>query len=131
MNLVNEEEIAFAMDTLSIKNGPGMTREVGIEMKQFGVTRVMVVIDPFMAKLEPVSIVMQVLREEGINAVLFDQVRIELTGHSFKEAIRFAADGSFLCRLRYSLPCHRIYDCTFLQQTAESRASEILPRPSR
>ena len=41
------------------------------------------------------SVTLDSLRAEGIDAVLFDQVRVEPTDVSFKEAIEFAADGGF------------------------------------
>ena len=88
-------ETAFTMDTSSIKYGPGVTREVGFDMKQLGAKRVMVVTDPHLAHGEPVSITLEALRAEGVDAVLFDRVRIEPTDASFKEAIQFATDGRF------------------------------------
>ena len=39
-------ETAFTMDTSSIKYGPGVTREVGHDMRRLGGHRVMVVTDP-------------------------------------------------------------------------------------
>jgi hydroxyacid-oxoacid transhydrogenase len=83
------------MDTSSIKYGPGVTREVGYDMKQWGAKRVMVITDPNLANSEPVSITCQALRAESIDAVLFDRARVEPTDVSFKEAIRFATDGRF------------------------------------
>ena len=88
-------ETAFTMDTSSIKYGPGVTREVGFDMKQLGPKRVMVVTDPHLAHGEPVSIALEALRTEGVDAVLFDRVRIEPTDASFKQAIQFATDGRF------------------------------------
>jgi hydroxyacid-oxoacid transhydrogenase len=88
-------ETAFTMDTSSIKYGPGVTREVGYEMKRRGTRRVMVVADPNLAQREPVSVTVEALRSEGIDAVLYDHVHIEPTDLSFKEAIEFAAGGRF------------------------------------
>lgn len=88
-------ETIFTMDTSSIKYGPGSTREVGIDMKGLGATRVMVVTDPRVAKLEPVEITMNALKEEGIDAVLFDQSSVEPTDASLQIAIDFAKDGNF------------------------------------
>ena len=88
-------ETAFTMDTSSIKFGPGVTREVGADMAALGVKRVMVVTDPHLAQSEPVAITLEALRAEGIDAVLYDQVRIEPTDASFKDAIRFATEGNF------------------------------------
>jgi hydroxyacid-oxoacid transhydrogenase len=88
-------ETVFTMDTSSIKFGPGATREVGYDMKQFGAQRVMVVTDPNLIQTEPVTVTLTALRAEGIDAVLFDQVRVEPTDASFKEAIQFATEGQF------------------------------------
>jgi hydroxyacid-oxoacid transhydrogenase len=88
-------ETAFVMNTSSIKYGPGVTCEVGYDMKQLGAHRVMVVTDPNLAQSEAVSITLKALRSQGIEAVLFDRVHIEPTDVSFKEAILFATDGQF------------------------------------
>lgn len=88
-------ETVFTMDTSSIKYGPGATREVGHDMKQWGAKRVMVVTDPNLSDSQPVVVVLEALRAENLEAVLFDGVRVEPTDVSFKEAIRFANDGRF------------------------------------
>jgi hydroxyacid-oxoacid transhydrogenase len=83
------------MDTSSIRFGPGVTREVGYEMGRLGGRRVMVVTDPKLAGGAAVHATMGSLREEGIEAVLFDGVRVEPTDASFKAAIEFATEGRF------------------------------------
>ncbi|MCL4860281.1 MAG: iron-containing alcohol dehydrogenase [Caldilineaceae bacterium] len=88
-------ESAFTMDTSSIKFGPGVTREVGADMVALGCKRVLVVTDPRIARLEPVAIALEALRNEGIDAVLFDRTRVEPTDQSFKETIQFATEGNF------------------------------------
>ena len=88
-------ETAFTMDTSSIKYGPGVTREVGHDMKELGTRRVMVVTDPNLTKSQSVSVTLEALRKEGIEAVLFDRVSVEPTDLSFMEAIRFAKEGKF------------------------------------
>ena len=88
-------ETAFTMDTSSIKFGPGSTREVGFEIARLGATRVALVTDPRMARLEPVSVVQESLRAEGVDFALFDAVEVEPTDASFKAAIEFAQDGGF------------------------------------
>ena len=91
----HELETAFTMDTSSIKFGPGSTREVGFEIARLGAKRVAVVTDPRMAQLQPVAVVLESLRAEGIDAVLFDEVEVEPTDESFKAAIEFATEGDF------------------------------------
>jgi hydroxyacid-oxoacid transhydrogenase len=88
-------ETAFTMDISSIKYGPGVTREVGYDMQQLGVKRVMVVTDPNLSRSEPVAITLTALAEVGLEAVLYDQVRVEPTDVSFKAAIKFAGEGQF------------------------------------
>jgi hydroxyacid-oxoacid transhydrogenase len=88
-------ETVFTMDTSSIKFGSGATREVGHDMQQYAVKRVMVVTDPNLAGREPIAVTLASLRAAGIDAVLFDQVRVEPSDASFKEAIRFATQGQF------------------------------------
>ena len=88
-------ETAFMMDTSTIKFGPGVTGEVGHDMKGLGASRVMVITDPNLAASEPVSITLESLKSEGIDAVLFDGVQVEPKDTSFKEAARFATDGGF------------------------------------
>ena len=88
-------ETAFTMDTSSIRYGPGVTREVGYEMACLGTRRVMVVTDPNLKDSEGVAIALEALRDEGIDAVLYDRVRCEPTDVSFKEAIQFSVDGQF------------------------------------
>ena len=88
-------ETAFTMDTSSIKFGPGSTREVGFEIARLGATRVALVTDQRMARLEPVAVVQESLSDEGVDFALFDEVEVEPTDASFKAAIEFAQDGGF------------------------------------
>ncbi|MFX1262598.1 MAG: hydroxyacid-oxoacid transhydrogenase [Promethearchaeota archaeon] len=88
-------ESAFTMDSSSIKYGPGVTKEVGYDMKKLGAHRILVVTDPNIAEGEPVEVALDSLGNEGLEAVLFDEVRVEPTDGSLKEAIEFAAEGNF------------------------------------
>ena len=88
-------ETAFTMAASNIKYGPGVTREVGYDMQGLGATRVLVVTDPLLAGSEPVKIACDALKTAGLDVVLYDQVRVEPTDQSFKEAIAFASAGNF------------------------------------
>ncbi len=88
-------ETAFTMNTSSIKYGPGVTKEVGFDMKSLGVRRVMVVTDQNLTNSEPVTVTLQALQQKGIETVLFNKVRVEPTDNSFKDAIKFAMKGNF------------------------------------
>ena len=45
-----ENDYAFEMSTSNIRYGPGVTREVGMDLAELGVRRVMIVTDPGLAK---------------------------------------------------------------------------------
>jgi hydroxyacid-oxoacid transhydrogenase len=88
-------ETIFTMDTSSIKYGRGATHEIGHEMKALDTRRVMVVTDPNLSASAPVTTTLESLKAAGIDAVLYDRVRVEPTDGSFQDAIRFAVDGRF------------------------------------
>ena len=88
-------ETAFTIDTSSIKYGPGVTREVGHDMRRLGAQRVMVLTDAQLAQGAAVATALAALKAAGIDAVLFDQVRVEPTSSSFLQAIEFASRGKF------------------------------------
>ncbi len=86
---------AFEMATSNIRFGPGTTREVGMDLADMKVRRVMVVTDPVLRKLPPVATVLDSLDREKVNYALFDRVHVEPTLDSFEDAIAFARDGEF------------------------------------
>ena len=87
-----QQDIAFEMAASNIRFGWGVTREVGMDLADLGVRRVMVVTDPVVRELPPVATVLSALEEAGVPAVLFDRVQIEPTDASFQEAITFAIE---------------------------------------
>ena len=88
-------ETAFTMDTSSIKFGPGVTREVGYDMRALGAKRVMVVTDPNLADSEAVGVALDAFRDEDIDAVLYADARVEPTDVSFRAAAGYAVQGKF------------------------------------
>jgi hydroxyacid-oxoacid transhydrogenase len=88
-------ESVINISSANIKYGFGATREVGFDMKELGATRVMVVTDPNMAEKEPVGVTLKALEEEGLEAFLYSNARVEPTEISLKEAIDFALKGKF------------------------------------
>ena len=89
------QEIAFEMATSSIRFGPGVTREVGLDLSDMKVSRVMVLTDPNLTKLPPVATVLQSLTDNKITFSVFDRVRVEPSDESFQEAIAFASAREF------------------------------------
>jgi hydroxyacid-oxoacid transhydrogenase len=90
-----EYEYAFEMSASNIRFGPGVTREVGMDLAELKAQRVMVVTDPTLAKLPPVATVLESLKSEKIQFELFDRVHVEPTDVSMHEAIAFAQQGRF------------------------------------
>jgi hydroxyacid-oxoacid transhydrogenase len=85
-----KREIAFEMAASSVRFGAGVTSEVGMDLADLGVHRVLVLTDPVIARLNPAQTVMQSLKQNGISFVLYDRVRIEPSEESFLDAIAFA-----------------------------------------
>src|SRR5258708_14465125 len=88
-------EYAFELASSSIRFGPGVSREVGMDLAEMKAQRVMVLTDPHLARFQPVATVLESLRDNGISFALFDRVRVEPTDVSFREAIDFATQGGF------------------------------------
>lgn len=88
-------ESIINISSANLKFGTGATREIGFDMKELGATRVMVATDRNLAKTTQVETVLHSLKDEGLEAVLFDNVRIEPSDASLKEAIGFAVKGKF------------------------------------
>ena len=90
------KESAFTMDTSTIKYGPGVTREVGYDMKKLGAGRVMVVTDPRLAQQRAGG--QSFWRRCGQRPSMPSctiRLRVEPTDISFRHAIAFARDGRF------------------------------------
>ena len=83
-------EIAFEMAVSSVRFGAGVTSEVGMDLVDLGVRRALVVTDPNLTRLAPVQKVLDSLDAAGVEAVLYDRVRVEPTDLSFRDAIQFA-----------------------------------------
>jgi len=72
-----QKEYAFEMAASSIRFGPGVTREVGMDFKNMGAKKVMVVTDGNVKKLEAMKQSIAALEREGVQYSVFDQVRVE------------------------------------------------------
>ena len=77
-----QKEYAFEMAASSIRFGPGVTREVGMDLKNMGAKRVAVVTDATVDKLDAMRQVREALDAEGINYKVFSNVRIEPKDYS-------------------------------------------------
>ena len=90
-------EYAIELATSNIRFGPGVTRELGMDLAGNGLRRAMVLTDANLAKLKPVATVLASLEDNGVEFELYDSVRVEPTDASFQEAIAFAREGEYDC----------------------------------
>jgi hydroxyacid-oxoacid transhydrogenase len=88
-------ETAFEMAASSIRFGRGVTAEVGMDLAELKARNVMVIADPNLRHLLPVTTVLESLETYGVPFKLFDAVCVEPTDKSFQAAIRFATEGGF------------------------------------
>lgn len=86
-------EYAFEMAASNVRFGAGVTREVGDDLRDLGLRRVLVMTDAVVARLAPVQVALQSIADAGIEAVVYDRVRVEPTDVSFKDAIAFAREA--------------------------------------
>lgn len=86
-------DTAYEIATSNIRFGPGTTKEIGMDLKDRGLKRVMVLTDPNLRERAPVQTAVAAIAEAGVEYALFDQVRVEPTDASFKAAIAYAQQG--------------------------------------
>ncbi|QDT48421.1 NAD-dependent methanol dehydrogenase [Symmachiella dynata] len=90
-----QHDTAFQMAASNIRFGAGITGEVGMDLVDMGLRRVMLVIDPALIALPTGKTVIASLDDNGIDYELFDRVRVEPTDASFQDAAQFATAGNF------------------------------------
>lgn len=90
-----ERDTAFEMAASNIRFGEGITKEVGMDLKDRGLERVMVLTDSNLKEMGPVQTALEAIEGEGVGYALFEGVRVEPTDGSFKAAIEFAKEGAF------------------------------------
>jgi hydroxyacid-oxoacid transhydrogenase len=83
-------EIAFEMAISNVRFGAGVTREVGMDLADLGAKRALVLTDSHLAKMRPVEVALESLRENGIETAVYSGVRVEPTDESFANATSFA-----------------------------------------
>jgi hydroxyacid-oxoacid transhydrogenase len=90
-----DKDIAFEMAASQIRFGVGVTHEVGMDLKEIGARRVLVVTDPVVGKLLPVRTVLESLDRSGVPFDLYDRVRVEPSDESLLDAIAVARAGAY------------------------------------
>ena len=90
-----QTDTAFQMSASNIRFGVGVTSEVGMDLRELDVKRTMLLIDPTLASLPTGEVVTNSLKAAGIGYEVFDQISIEPTDLSFREAAEVARLGQF------------------------------------
>jgi alcohol dehydrogenase class IV len=90
-----DHESAFAVDISSITFGPGVLKEAGAHARALGMKRAALFTDRRVGALECTADALASLRAAGVDAVLYDECRVEPTDASFRAAALFAAHEKF------------------------------------
>ena len=86
---------AFTIDASRLTFGAGCLKETGDQARALGMSRVAVYTDARVRRLPHFDTVVQSLQAAGIDFAVYDQVRVEPTDESFRQASRFAQEGRF------------------------------------
>ncbi|MGH3332671.1 MAG: hydroxyacid-oxoacid transhydrogenase [Nocardioidaceae bacterium] len=85
-------ETVFTYGAPALKFGAGSSDEIGFDLAQYDVQRVLVVTDPGVAATGHPQRVADQMKQFGIEAEVFDRAHVEPTDQSLREAIDFARD---------------------------------------
>ena len=77
VDMSRQKEYAFEMAASSIRFGPGVTKEVGMDFKNMGAKKVCVVTDVNVAKLDAMKQVVEGLTREGVEFEVFERTMVE------------------------------------------------------
>lgn len=90
-----DRDTAFEMAVAAVRYGAGVTREIGMELVDRNLRRVLIVTDPVVGKLPPARAVVDSLDASKVPWLMYDRVRVEPTEESWLDAIDFARAQTF------------------------------------
>lgn len=85
----------LTLESTPLKFGPGISEEVGWELRHLGVRRAMIVSDPRVTRIGITGRIHALIENEGIECETFERSRVEPTLGSFQEAADFALEGGY------------------------------------
>ncbi|XP_047984644.1 probable hydroxyacid-oxoacid transhydrogenase, mitochondrial [Leguminivora glycinivorella] len=94
-NVTPVPSTAFEIKHSTVRYGLGVTQEVGYDLVNLGAKHVCVMTDPNVVNLSPMKAVLEALTKSGVNYTVYDNVHVEPTETSFKDAIKFAQENDF------------------------------------
>jgi hydroxyacid-oxoacid transhydrogenase len=83
------------MATSTIRYGPGVSREIGYDLKHLNAKNICLVIDSNLSNLKSIQTVFDSLTKNQINYKIFDDIRVEPTDSSLLRAIEFCRKNEF------------------------------------
>lgn len=83
------------MASSTVRYGIGVTRELGMDVQNFGSKNVCLMTDSNLINLPPVKTAMDSLTKHGIQTSVYDNVRVEPTEQSLKDSIEYVKRGKF------------------------------------
>ncbi|KAI9574854.1 alcohol dehydrogenase [Boletus coccyginus] len=91
-----QKEYAFEVAASNLRFGEGVTREVGMDLKNMKARKVGVFTDPTVAKLKPMAVALESLQsQQDLPFEVYDQVVTEPTEESWRNAIDWARQHDF------------------------------------
>ncbi|KAH8416119.1 hypothetical protein KR222_008505, partial [Zaprionus bogoriensis] len=90
-----QREYAFEMSASTVRFGPGVSAEVGADLRNLGAKQVCLVTDKNVAQLPSVRVALDSLARHGISYEVYDETRVEPTDESFWQAAQFARRKQF------------------------------------
>nr|AAB71082.1 putative type III alcohol dehydrogenase [Drosophila melanogaster] len=88
-------EYAFEMSASTVRFGPGVSAEVGADLRNLGARKVCLVTDKNVVQLPSVKVALDSLARNGINYEVYDETRVEPTDGSMWHAVEFARGKEF------------------------------------
>lgn len=83
------------MTSSPIRYGPGVTKEIGMDLVNLKAKNVCVMTDSNLLNLSPVKATIDSLTKNGVKFELYDKVRVEPTEKSLLDAADFAKSRNF------------------------------------
>eukprot|EP00054_Salpingoeca_dolichothecata_P004837 m.32115 g.32115 ORF g.32115 m.32115 type:complete len:467 (+) comp14906_c0_seq1:57-1457(+) len=94
-NAAATKDYAFEMTMSSVRVGPGVTQEIGMDLANMDAKHVCVIADPNLSDKPPVQATIASLERSKVNFKVFDKVRVEPDINSFLAAIDYAKSFDF------------------------------------
>ncbi|MFL6055646.1 MAG: hydroxyacid-oxoacid transhydrogenase [Actinoallomurus sp.] len=92
-SIPSNPESVFTYGAPLLKFGPGASAEIGFDLTEYGVRRVLVVTDPGVAATGAPQRIADQMKAYGVEAEVFDGVHVEPTDASLRQAVEQARDS--------------------------------------